>query len=54
MLQRGYQDLSQEFASREPGAPSYTWFEPDPTVGFWIRRMAQEGERVELSGWWAP
>lgn len=41
-LERGYQDLSSEFAAREPGSPTYTWFGPDQTVGFWIRRMAQE------------
>jgi len=27
---------------RGPAAPSYTWWPPDQTVGFWGRRMAQE------------
>ncbi|MGH8794672.1 MAG: maleylpyruvate isomerase family mycothiol-dependent enzyme [Stackebrandtia sp.] len=35
-------DLLAEFDSRDPSSPSYTWYEPDQTVGFWIRRMAQE------------
>lgn len=30
------------FADSGPDAPSYTWHEPDQTVGFWYRRMAQE------------
>ena len=35
-------ELRAEFRAREPGAPAPTWFGPDQTVGFWIRRMAQE------------
>lgn len=31
-----------ELAERGPDAPAYTWHEPDQTVGFWYRRMAQE------------
>jgi hypothetical protein len=27
---------------RGPAAPSFTWWPPDQTVGFWYRRMAQE------------
>jgi len=34
--------LTAELRERGPDAPSYTWFPPDQTVGFWIRRMAQE------------
>ena len=26
----------------EPSAPSWTWWPPDQTAGFWVRRMAQE------------
>jgi uncharacterized protein (TIGR03083 family) len=26
----------------DPGAASWTWWPPDQTAGFWIRRMAQE------------
>jgi uncharacterized protein (TIGR03083 family) len=42
LLDRGYAELIQEFATREPGEVSDTWYGPDQTVGFWIRRMAQE------------
>jgi uncharacterized protein (TIGR03083 family) len=42
LLDRGYADLTQEFADRTPEMPSPTWYGPDQTVGFWIRRMAQE------------
>lgn len=34
--------LLEELAERGPAAPSYTWHEPDQSVGFWYRRMAQE------------
>jgi uncharacterized protein (TIGR03083 family) len=34
--------LLRELESRGPSAPSYTWWPPDQTVGFWYRRMAQE------------
>lgn len=30
------------FARSEPTTPSYTWWPPDQTVGFWARRMAHE------------
>ncbi len=36
------QEMLTEFTERGPDAPSYTWHEPDQTVGFWYRRMAQE------------
>jgi len=39
---RAYAGLVAEFAARDPGSPAATWYEPDQTVGFWIRRMAQE------------
>lgn len=35
-------ELTTELTSRGPAAPAYTWYEPDQTVGFWFRRMAQE------------
>ena len=41
-LQRAYQALVEEFAARKPGESAVTWFGPDQTVGFWIRRMAHE------------
>lgn len=42
LLTRGYGELRAEFAARKPEDVSKTWYEPDQTVGFWIRRMAQE------------
>lgn len=35
-------DLLAEFEDRGPDSLAYTWYGPDQTVGFWIRRMAQE------------
>jgi uncharacterized protein (TIGR03083 family) len=37
-----YRQLVGEFAARSPSDRSLTWYEPDQTVGFWLRRMAQE------------
>ncbi len=42
LLDRSYQALTREFATRKPSDPAGTWYKPDQTVGFWIRRMAQE------------
>jgi uncharacterized protein (TIGR03083 family) len=42
LLTRGYGELRAEFAARKPTDSSKTWYDPDQTVGFWIRRMAQE------------
>jgi uncharacterized protein (TIGR03083 family) len=42
LLDRAYAGLVEEFAAREPGDPAGSWYAPDPTVGFWARRMAQE------------
>jgi uncharacterized protein (TIGR03083 family) len=42
LLDRSYAELTAEFAARKPDEPSPTWYEPEQTVGFWIRRMAQE------------
>jgi uncharacterized protein (TIGR03083 family) len=42
LLDRSYADLVAELTTRDPAAPGGTWYTPDPTVGFWIRRMAQE------------
>src|SRR2546430_2343380 len=41
-LGRAYGALRAEFRTRGPGLAAPTWYEPDQTVGFWIRRMAQE------------
>jgi uncharacterized protein (TIGR03083 family) len=42
LLERAYTTLVAEFDRHQPADPARTWFEPDQTVGFWIRRMAQE------------
>ena len=42
LLDRSYAALTAEFDSRTPQSPAFTWYAPDQTVGFWIRRMAQE------------
>jgi uncharacterized protein (TIGR03083 family) len=41
-FQERFDELAAEFQARGPEAPSYTWYDPDQTVGFWFRRMAQE------------
>ncbi|MET8140698.1 maleylpyruvate isomerase family mycothiol-dependent enzyme [Sphaerisporangium sp. NPDC005288] len=41
-LDRYYERLTTIFAEHTPADPAATWHEPDQTVGFWIRRMAQE------------
>ena len=42
LLDRAYAELMEEFGRRAPEEFSRTWYEPDQSVGFWIRRMAQE------------
>jgi uncharacterized protein (TIGR03083 family) len=42
LLDRQYRNLLGEFAARKPDEPTVTWYRPEQTVGFWIRRMAQE------------
>jgi uncharacterized protein (TIGR03083 family) len=41
-LDEGYQAVERQFGAHTPDAYAPTWYEPDQTVGFWIRRMAQE------------
>src|SRR6201992_1927777 len=41
-LGRAYGALRAEFRTRGAGQAAPTWYGPDQTVGFWIRRMAQE------------
>ncbi len=41
-LDQTYAGLTQELTTRDPDSPAPTWYEPEPTVAFWIRRMAQE------------
>jgi uncharacterized protein (TIGR03083 family) len=42
LFDRAYTALTSEFASRRPEDRAFTWYGPDQSVGFWIRRMAQE------------
>ncbi|MHB9758739.1 maleylpyruvate isomerase family mycothiol-dependent enzyme [Streptomyces sp. BYX5S] len=42
LLDRAYAELRAELTARSPEDPAGTWYAPDQTVGFWIRRMAQE------------
>ncbi|MFC7714563.1 maleylpyruvate isomerase family mycothiol-dependent enzyme [Nonomuraea recticatena] len=42
VLDAAYGALTAEFATRPADSPALTWFEPDQSVGFWIRRMAHE------------
>jgi uncharacterized protein (TIGR03083 family) len=42
LLDRSYAALTGEFATRRPEDHAFTWYGPDQSVGFWIRRMAQE------------
>ena len=42
LIDRAYAELIEEFARHAPEDFSPTWYDPDQTVGFWIRRMAQE------------
>ena len=42
VLGRAYGALRAEFRARGPALPALTWYDPDQTVAFWIRRMAQE------------
>jgi uncharacterized protein (TIGR03083 family) len=42
LIDDAYGDLVGEFAGRSPAEHTGTWYGPDQTVRFWIRRMAQE------------
>jgi uncharacterized protein (TIGR03083 family) len=42
LLDRAYAALTAEFSARRPEDHAFTWYPPDQSVGFWIRRMAQE------------
>jgi hypothetical protein len=41
-LDRTYAVLTGQFSAHSTTDPAATWYEPDQTVAFWIRRMAQE------------
>ena len=42
LLDRAYAGLLDQFAAHRPEDPAGSWYTPNQTVGFWIRRMAQE------------
>jgi uncharacterized protein (TIGR03083 family) len=42
LLDQGHTQLMSEFKARSARDATRTWYGPDQTVGFWIRRMAQE------------
>lgn len=42
LLDRAYADLFHELSTRRPEDPAGSWYTPDQTVGFWVRRMAHE------------
>lgn len=41
-LQDGYRRLTEQFSAHRPEDAAETWWPADQTVGFWLRRMAQE------------
>jgi uncharacterized protein (TIGR03083 family) len=41
-LDEAYAMLTGRFSAHSATDPAATWYEPDQTVGFWIRRMAHE------------
>jgi uncharacterized protein (TIGR03083 family) len=42
LLDRSYAELVDEFAARSDSDRASTWYDPDQSVGFWVRRMAHE------------
>jgi Mycothiol maleylpyruvate isomerase N-terminal domain/MDMPI C-terminal domain len=42
LLTRAYGELVATFGEHAPTDHTPTWYDPDETVAFWIRRMAQE------------
>ena len=60
LLDRGYADLTGQFAARRPQDHTFTWYKLDQSVAFWIRRIAQEtvihrvnaelGARAQVTG----
>ncbi|MEV6966906.1 maleylpyruvate isomerase family mycothiol-dependent enzyme [Hamadaea sp. NPDC051192] len=49
-LARAYAELTAEFARHTPETAVQTWYEPDQTVGFWIRRMVHESVIHRVDG----
>jgi len=42
VLRSTYADLRALLVARPESAPTWSWWPPEQTVGFWVRRMAQE------------
>lgn len=42
LLDRAYAEVTADFERLAPETVTPTWYDPDQTVGFWIRRMALE------------
>jgi uncharacterized protein (TIGR03083 family) len=42
LLDRTCAELVAELTARDATEPTHTWYQPNQTVGFWARRMAQE------------
>lgn len=42
VLDSAYERLVEELTTRKPADHALTWYPPDQTVGFWLRRMAHE------------
>jgi uncharacterized protein (TIGR03083 family) len=42
LLDRSYAALLGEFSLRRTEDHAFSWYDPDQSVGFWVRRMAQE------------
>lgn len=41
-VRREHAALRERLVAHDPLAPAWTWWPPEQTVGFWVRRMAQE------------
>ncbi|MGH3763511.1 maleylpyruvate isomerase N-terminal domain-containing protein [Actinophytocola sp.] len=41
-LDNAYRELISEFGAHKPDEPTPSWYEGTQTVGWWLRRMAQE------------
>lgn len=41
-LDHAYRELTAQFAAHRPDERALTWYAPVQTVGWWVRRMAQE------------
>lgn len=42
LLDEAWPELRAQLWARTPESAAYTWYEPDQTTRFWVRRMAQE------------